>query len=82
MRRLVVCNIMSLDGYYEGPGGNVMDLFEYRFKTYPDAQPMSCCSGEGCSINPRDTGPIWQMTPGHQRWNEGYRVSSTLWTRS
>ena len=36
MRRVVVCNIMSLDGYYEGPGGNVMDLFEYLFKTYPD----------------------------------------------
>jgi dihydrofolate reductase len=24
MRTLVVCNIMSLDGYYDGPGGNVM----------------------------------------------------------
>ncbi len=26
MRRVVVCNIMSLDGYYEGPGRNVMAL--------------------------------------------------------
>ncbi len=26
MRKLIVCNIMSLDGYYEGPGGNVMAL--------------------------------------------------------
>jgi dihydrofolate reductase len=26
MRKLVVCNIMSLDGYYEGPEGNVMVL--------------------------------------------------------
>jgi hypothetical protein len=26
MRKLVVCNIMSLDGYYEGPGNNVMVL--------------------------------------------------------
>lgn len=26
MRRLVVTNIMSLDGYYEGPGNNVMVL--------------------------------------------------------
>jgi len=26
MRTLVVSNIMSLDGYYEGPGGNVMAL--------------------------------------------------------
>jgi dihydrofolate reductase len=24
MRKLIVCNIMSLDGYYEGPGKNVM----------------------------------------------------------
>jgi hypothetical protein len=26
MRRLIVSNIMSLDGYYEGPGRNVMVL--------------------------------------------------------
>jgi dihydrofolate reductase len=26
MRRLIVANIMSLDGYFEGPGGNVMVL--------------------------------------------------------
>ncbi|MGH8827731.1 MAG: hypothetical protein ACRDVZ_09100 [Jiangellaceae bacterium] len=24
MRKLIVCSIMSLDGYYEGPGKNVM----------------------------------------------------------
>lgn len=24
MRSLIVCNIMSLDGYYEGPGRDVM----------------------------------------------------------
>jgi hypothetical protein len=27
MRKLIVCNIMSLDGHFEGPGGNVMALF-------------------------------------------------------
>ena len=26
MRKLIVCNIISLDGYFEGPGGNVMAL--------------------------------------------------------
>jgi hypothetical protein len=26
MRKHIVCNIMSLDGYYEGPGKNVMVL--------------------------------------------------------
>ena len=24
MRKLIVCNIMSLDGYYTGPGNNIM----------------------------------------------------------
>ena len=35
MRKLIVCNIMSLDGYYEGPGKNVMALFDYRWEAYP-----------------------------------------------
>ena len=35
MRKLIVCNIMSLDGYYEGPGKNVMDLFAFRREAYP-----------------------------------------------
>src|SRR5260370_30597481 len=26
MRKLIVCNMMSLDGYYMGPGNNVMVL--------------------------------------------------------
>jgi dihydrofolate reductase len=26
MRKLIVCNIVSLDGYFEGPGSNVMAL--------------------------------------------------------
>jgi dihydrofolate reductase len=34
MRKLIVCNIMSLDGYYEGQGKNVMALFDYRRKDY------------------------------------------------
>ncbi len=25
-RKLIVCNAVSLDGYYEGPNKNVMDL--------------------------------------------------------
>ena len=35
MRKLIVTNIVSLDGYYEGPSKNVMDLFSYRFDAYP-----------------------------------------------
>lgn len=26
MRKLIVCNIISLDGFYSGPGGDVMDM--------------------------------------------------------
>jgi dihydrofolate reductase len=35
MRKLIVSNIMSLDGYFEGPGKNVMVLFDYRLEAYP-----------------------------------------------
>lgn len=31
MKKLIVCNAMSLDGYYEGPDKNVMDLFDLVF---------------------------------------------------
>jgi dihydrofolate reductase len=35
MRNLVVCNIISLDGYYEGPGGDVMAMpFDQGFDEY------------------------------------------------
>ena len=35
MRKLIVCNIVSLDGYYEGPGGNVMVLpMDQSFDAY------------------------------------------------
>jgi dihydrofolate reductase len=35
MRKLVVTNIMSLDGYYTGPGGDVMVMpFDESFDTY------------------------------------------------
>jgi dihydrofolate reductase len=35
MRKLVVCNIISLDGYYEGPDGDVMAMpFDQGFDEY------------------------------------------------
>lgn len=35
MRKLIVTNIVSLDGYYEGPGGNVMALpMDQSFDAY------------------------------------------------
>lgn len=35
MRRLIVTNIMSIDGFHEGPDKNVLDVFAYRFGAYP-----------------------------------------------
>jgi dihydrofolate reductase len=35
MRKLIVSNLMSLDGYYEGRGKDVMVLFDYRREVYP-----------------------------------------------
>jgi len=35
MRKVIVCNAVSLDGYYEGPGKNVMAMFAYG-QLYPN----------------------------------------------
>lgn len=45
MRKLIVCNIMTLDGYYEGPGKNVMDVFAFR-ENYPDDENFSIYNAE------------------------------------
>jgi len=35
MRKLIVCNIISLDGFYAGPGGDVMVMpFDHGFSDY------------------------------------------------
>jgi hypothetical protein len=35
MRKLIVCNIISLDGFYSGPGGDVMAMpFDAGFSDY------------------------------------------------
>ena len=46
MRKLIVCNIMSLDGYYEGPGKNVMALFDYRLEAYPTDESFDAYNAE------------------------------------
>ena len=45
MRKLIVCNIMSLDGYYEGPGKDVMALFDYR-RAYPEDESFDIYNAE------------------------------------
>jgi dihydrofolate reductase len=46
MRKLIVCNIMSLDGYYEAPGKNVLPLFDYRQQSYPDDESFDLYNAE------------------------------------
>ena len=46
MRKLIVTNMMSLDGYYEGPGKNVMALFDYRREAYPTDESFDAYNAE------------------------------------
>ena len=46
MRKLIVSNIMSLDGYYEGPGKNVMVLLDYRWEVYPTDESFDAYNAE------------------------------------
>jgi dihydrofolate reductase len=45
MRKLIVCNIMSLDGYYEGPDRDVMAVFGYR-EAYPNDESFDLYNAE------------------------------------
>ena len=45
MRKLVVSNAMSLDGYYEGQSKNVMVLFDYRWD-YPTDESFDAYNTE------------------------------------
>ncbi len=46
MRKIIVCNITSLDGFYEGPGKNVMALFDYRRVAYPSDESFDNYNAE------------------------------------
>ena len=46
MRKLIVSNIVSLDGYYEGPSKNVMNLFGYRFEAYSADESFDAYNAE------------------------------------
>lgn len=46
MRRLIVCNATSLDGRYEGPGRNVVALFDYRREAYPTDESFDAYNAE------------------------------------
>jgi hypothetical protein len=48
MRQLIVANIMSLDGYFEGPGGNVMALPMDDF--FDEHNLGGCCSVSDSSL--------------------------------
>jgi hypothetical protein len=45
MRKVIVCNIMSLDGYYTGPGGNIMVMpMDPTFDEF-NAEHLKACLG-------------------------------------
>jgi dihydrofolate reductase len=44
-RKLIVSKAMSVDGYYEGPGKNVMALFDYRWD-YPMDESFDAYNAE------------------------------------
>ena len=46
MRKLIVTNIMSLDGYYEGPGKDVTAIFNYRREAYPTDESFDAYNAE------------------------------------
>ena len=46
MRKLIMTNMMSLDGYFEGPGKDVMALFSYRRKAYPKDESFDAYNAE------------------------------------
>ena len=45
MRKLIVCNLMSLDGFYAAPGKNVLPLFDYRH-AYPADERFDAYNAE------------------------------------
>ena len=61
MRKLIVVNIMSLDGYYEAPDKNVMPLFAFR-DAYPEDDSFDAYNAVRLRAAER-TGP----TPSHMR---------------
>lgn len=46
MRKLIVCNLISLDGFYEAPGKDVMPLFDYRGDLYPNDKNFDAYNAE------------------------------------
>jgi dihydrofolate reductase len=46
VRKVIVCNATSLDGHYEGPGRNVMALFDYRWQAYPTDESFDAYNAE------------------------------------
>ena len=46
MRKVIVTNMMSLDGYFEGPRKDVMALFSYRREAYPKDESFDAYNAE------------------------------------
>ncbi len=46
MRKIIVSNIASLDGYYEGKNKDVMALFDFRRAAYPEDESFDLYNAE------------------------------------
>jgi len=64
MRKVIVNNIMSLDGYYEGPGRNVMIMnMDEAFDAYNLERIQAAGTVSSVEPHSRDSAPIGPASP-------------------
>jgi dihydrofolate reductase len=81
MRKLIVSNMMSLDGYFAGPAENVMVLpMDQAFDAY-NAERLHAADtlllGRTTYDGSKVSGPPWQMIPTPRPSNGRYHGSIT-----
>ena len=69
MRKLIVSNLVSLDGYYEGKDRNLNALFDYFHEDYAGDEHFDHYNTE--RLRAADDEPVfsttWMKTPSRQR---------------
>jgi dihydrofolate reductase len=77
MRKVIVCNITSLDGYYEGPGGNVMALpMDEAFDAYNLERMRSAGTVLLGRVSYEGFSSYWPHIADHPQEPEDYRAVS------
>lgn len=92
MRKLIVSNLMSLDGYYEGKGAKLDALFEYFHEDYHGDQNFDCYQAErmraadtillGGRTNFVDNKSYWTSVPDNPGATAIRREISTLMAKT